>query len=861
MADMNKNITFKAKMDTSALDQQLNQIKRKISEMTRNDQYMEKAKTLFGGEASPQSQQAQRVFQRERQADIRALTKEYDKMEKAAEKIEKRMASITEQMSKQTGEQKQQTQEMLDRLSKERAHLERGKIEAKQGLENLGGGVGGGPPGGAGQGGQGGGMGMMTGLLRSIGIAAIVKGAVDGITTAVSDVVTRDRRITSATGSAAQIGSRDLRQQFQGTGGRGAFFAQERAEAMEMAAREQRGMSTVDMLKLGGAGVLGAVGAGLTATGFGAAPGVAMMAGAGGLAAGIGGAAIGSERLRSKMFDPERYNALMTEQGLQNYESNLAAIKAQNPVKQMAREAYESKVPGIFEFQKSMGLSDVNTFGEFRTPSQLEQAIGKDAALAKAGLGKDLGKSVRQGRGAVYTPGEQMVLPGEGPLSKKFRTDMSGGIFDAMMDQGPDDLVQISPERKARQGKSILQEGLDEGFSQERLMEMANAIVSGGGTTAGARQGMTGAARLERQFGLDNAGQVMGMLSGAGMQGGQTEDAVRRILGEAVQMGVDESKLAEMPQEMQRFTTAVAEMATSAGGFSQGAVDIIQAGAADFTQKGLQGARAAAEQFRQKGKQAGGLEGQIGYGILGDQARKMKLDLSSEDLTYLNQLSTTEMREGDYQALAKDMGIEEEQLRTLIKEKDIGKQTRFKKTDTALKDAAGVLKGIDPKQRAEVLRKIQAGETFGEGEVGADFAAQMQNVQRQLVSSGAGSASDPNALRAQALRDIRLRVPGMEGAGDAIEGGDTGRGIGEGREREQAVGDKATLDAVKQYGNELKSSAQALTTGAVQYQQQLDLFIKAAKTGAEGMEEVQEMMKAVADELAKQKQELTTGGI
>lgn len=850
---MNKDITFKAKMDTSALDQQLNQIKRKISEMTRNDQYMEKAKTLFGGEASPQSQQAQKVFQRERQADIRALTKEYENMEKAAEKIEKRMQSITEQMSKQTGEQKQQTQEMLDRLSKERAHLERGKIEAKQGLENLGGGPGG--PGQPPSGAAGGGMGMMKGLLQSIGIAAIVKGAVNGITTAVTDVVTRDRRITQATGTAAQIGSRDLRQQFQGTGGRGAFFAQERAEAMEMAAREQRGMSTVDMLKLGGAGVMGAVGLGLTATGLGAAPGMAMMAGAGGMVAGIGGAALGSERLRSKMFDPERYNALMTQEGMQNYEANLAALKAQNPVKQMARTAYEQEMPGIFDFQKRMGLSDLETFGgkqkiSSRLADELRKTPVKDI-ISNVNMGFDTGRGTRYNIPGYSGTGTSPLRPEEGGLQ---------GI-DPMApfnDQGPANYVNISDAQKRSQTQGLLD---NQDFSRQNLMQMAQNIIAGGGTTAGAREGMVGAARLERQFGLGNAGQVMGMLSGAGMQGNQTEDAVKRILGEAVQMGVDESEIAKMPQEMQRFTTQVAEMATSAGGFSQGAVDVIQAGAADFTAKGLEGARAAAEQFRQRGKQAGGLEGQIGYGILGKEAKAMGIDLSSEDLTYLNQLSTTEMREGDYQALAKDMGIEEDQLRDLIKKKDIGKQTRFTRTDKALKGAADVLEGIDPKQRAEVLRKIQAGETFGEGEVGADFAAQMQKVQRQLVSSGAGSAADPNALRAQALRDIRLRVPGMEGAGKAVEGGVTGRDIGEAREREQAVGDSARLDAIKQYSNELVGSAEALSKGAVRYQEQLNLFIEAAKTGAEGMDEAQKMMKEVAEQLAEQRQQLTSGGI
>ena len=78
-------------------------------------------------------------------------------------------------------------------------------------------------------------------------------------------------------------------------------------------------------------------------------------------------------------------------------------------------------------------------------------------------------------------------------------------------------------------------------------------------------------------------------------------------------------------------------------------------------------------------------------------------------------------------------------------------------------------------------------------------------------------------------------------------------------QREGAVGDAAKLDNLRDYSDQLVDAAQKLSKGAVNYQQQLQLFIDAAKEGADGMDKVKDKLKEVAEDLATQRSLLVFG--
>jgi hypothetical protein len=323
----------------------------------------------------------------------------------------------------------------------------------------------------------------------------------------------------------------------------------------------------------------------------------------------------------------------------------------------------------------------------------------------------------------------------------------------------------------------------------------------------------------------------------------QSEQAIKRILGEAVQMGVDESQIAKMPQEMQRFTAEVIEMATKTGGFSEGAANIFSSGVLDFTSKGLEGARSAAEVFSQKASATGGIEGQIGIRTASKVSKELGLDLNYKQLSYLSQLDPSNLKEGDFQAIAKSFGTDENTIKKATEMISIEKQTSLKSTDESLNETKQALDEIkDPKQKRAILEKIQKGEAFKEGdkdyEMGLRVRTAMEGAKQGLYNEGQTNLSPSRILQlSQVEGNLYLSEEEKKKRESAAKPA-TDKQLGTIQQQSQAIGDATRLDALRDYSSSFIESAGKLSKGAVEFEEQFNLFKEAIKKGAEGMDDM-----------------------
>jgi hypothetical protein len=204
---------------------------------------------------------------------------------------------------------------------------------------------------------------MLGGIIKQIGVGAIISGTINGVAQTIEDRITRDRKINMNNAASFNMTSREMREQFEGRGSRGMFYMPERARAMRAAAQEQGSQSTMDTVKAFGGTALQGIGfatAALTGwTGIGLGAGIGMM----GAGTALKGGVLGDERSRAAMFDRTKFNSIMNKEGMEKYEQNLAAEKAKDPRRVMAQEYFEQNRQNIAQMQKLMGVGDAEYMG------------------------------------------------------------------------------------------------------------------------------------------------------------------------------------------------------------------------------------------------------------------------------------------------------------------------------------------------------------------------------------------------------------------------------------------------------------------------------------------------------------------
>jgi hypothetical protein len=803
MANENKEIRIRAVIDAQAFDKSVQEIQQKLQRLVQQANQGSRAQESLAGKDTVMGKYAQQAFgdfskdaqqkmQEMFQAQRREAVNQKITMKEKQQAIEQ-FAKIDENLTKQQKERLKNLKEELELLKEKHRVTLNTAGETQRAIDKLkmqeggGGGEGGGV--GLGVGGAGGGgMGKFQNLLKFIGVGALLKGAADLVLNGVGDIISRERKITQAQGAALNVASRELQEQFQGRGSRGMFFARERAEAMGMAETEQSRQSAFGTIKAFGGTALQLGGIGVAATGVGLGIGAGMM----GIGSYMKGGIIGDERSRAAMFDREKYRAMTTQEGMQNYEANLAAIKARNPRGVMAQRYLEQNRGGIAGMQQQLGLNeDYELFGA--------QGVGVLRTGIESGMG------------------------------------MGGARF-----------------------------------SQANIQGQIQSILGAGGTT-GAGRGLGGfAAGLGRQFNLGNSGQLLGQLSGAGLNNQQTEETTKRLLAAAVKLGVDTSK---MPQEMQRLTAMTAKLATAGGGFSEGAVETALAGVVGLDRTSIEAARSAEEMFKQSGKAAGGFEGQMGLGFLQSRSAEKIMGgkkLSAVQMNRINQLSYSEARDVDFERLAASLSTPEnpvtaEQAKELVRQKDIYKQTRTSTSQKAIQSLGEFIQEAGAGTGPITAERFQEFISTGRGKKLYEEAAQ----QITAAQGERFSQLTPRKQETRVAQLTRMMTKGLEvGMPGAMAPGAEGPLTPEeqriqeqmqkpegrvARLEEGAVGtgDVARMKALNENIEKLKNAARSHSESAELYNTQFESFIKAVDKGAGAMETLRSQLDAVVEDLAE----------
>lgn len=874
----NKEIKIRAVLDSQGFDNEVNKLQQKLKQMQQQQEGLGKAQGQLGGDTmmGKYAQKAFGDFSKDSKKDLEAMFQS-QKREAVQQKISiKEKEQALKSLGQIEGNLTRQQQQRVKLLEKELSLLQernrttiQGAAQTKQvlgqmedGAQEAGAGNTGGPAGGAGGNFK---SGMMS-MLKGIGIAGIVKGALNAVVTGAQHVVSRDRNILTQRGATADMASREMREDFGGKGSKGMFFAGQRRNAMMMAAREQKSEGALDYLKTGaavvGGGLLAAGGAAAIATGVGAPIGMGMLAGAGavGATAGFGGA-MSSDKLRSRVFDQEQYQSMMTKEGMQKYEANLAAQKALDPSRTMAQEEFQSNAGRYRKMQRSMGftgddqllgkssgkLSAEGQASPYAQPNGFMDAM--DAVSNVPQMGKAWGRSGR---------GQAQFDTGLDGLARGFTDGQSGVLARGM---GSDDvmngLLGIKPaaERQS-EGYLIDQQKAGTGeyqFSQENILGQRADILQGGGATSA--QNLAGrAATYERNLNMENAGSVFGKIAGAGMGITETssEDATKRLLAEGVKLGVNTST---MPQEMKRFTEAAASIMTQGGGLSDTAVSRFAGGLGGTSGLEIQAGQGAYDEALKDSKSAGGMEGQIGMGylmgkdadkILGKDENGKQRKLSSEMLNSVNQLSAEDLERDPalLKGTAKRLGVSEEKLQELVSGKDAAKQSRTKGLEDLQNEYNKNTKGMTAKEKDE----------YDMSDDGSQLYSKLQ-TRRAQEKGGFMQKTSAERKAAVRMRSSFQNTDGMNIDGelakveaDLATEPDTGANA---EEKAQATGEGTKTKAVREQMDDLKKAAKAHTEAAELYNEQFKLFTKAAGTAGAKLDDMTGKLDDVVDRLSQ----------
>lgn len=846
----NKEIRIRWLSDDSEIDKSIQRLQQKMTQMNRTSGQMQNIQET-GGTLSKRAEYAQKQFQKSSEYVLQKESRELEQrqrketlalMEKQRElgKIEKMEGRITAERQKQMDMLKAEinlkSQQVMD-IEVTKQQIDRNLKDLKGGEQS--------PSGAGGNGGvqQNKAMEMFKDILKSIGVASVINGALNFT----QHRVERDRKLLADQGTTASLASRELREQIQGQGSRGLFFAGERKQAMDMAAQEQSGMKNLDLAKILG-GVAGGAMAGTLI------PGVGNLAG--GLIGGAGafmGMMGGSDRMYNRMFDQDAYKQMMTREGMQKYEANRKMLELQNPLKTIAFETMQKDMDKNISLERGLGLQGRALYGEEErgptTPSEIQAILDTPMKNRRTSrnVGFDTGRGTRFNIPSYESTG---LSPLEGGLQ-------GSDINDMLQPDMAFDFTKAGRGAGDERGflrNAMTPYGTEYGFQRDDVENSIQSLVGAGATTEGAR-GMAGQAlQFQRNLRLENAPQIMGQLSGAGMETSQTEQATIKLMAEATKLGIDASK---MPQEMQRMTAVTAQLATSGGGFSQSAIETYGAGVTEFSQSGIQGAKGAFDEMLTRAKGAGGFEGQMGMGFLmgeGAQeafgakgAKTIKGD--SKLMNTLNQLSTEDLEKDPALAkgLAQQMDISTQELIAGMKKKDEFKQTRTGTQQSATLQLGQAIKGMRPEEISK----------FIEGE-GSELYSKV--AQEDIAAYGTAESGKGRGGRRASIVGRANRLAGnVSGVGAATEDSlrdqltsDEGLSPTEINRGARATGDMARLDTVNKHLDDLTSAAKKHSTSAELYNQHFDKFVQYAKESGDALEKMSGQLQQVVEMLEQE---------
>lgn len=485
-----KEIRIRATLDASQFDRGIQEIQRKLRTMTNTQSGLQDASSMFGdkGLMGKYASQAFGDFSKDAQANLQKMS-QMQRQEAVMQRInmrekEQQIKNLVESDTKLTRQQEirlKMHKEELEILKKKHQQTIIQNAETERALTRIqgeaggGGGGAGGPGGPAGAGGTGG----FRALLRQLATASVFGGAANAMIAGTEHLVARDRVITQAQGAAYTSAARPLAEQFEGRGARGMFFAGERSEAANMAAKEAGRQDVLQAVK-----TIGAVAAATAAGAVVAGPVGAAIGGAGAF-----GGMMTNNKARSQIFDREQFRALVSREGMQNYEQNLQAIIARNPQKYLAGKYFEQNYNQIAGLQQTLGMNtDAELLGGGGSAGWLENQINVGNQLGGARLNQRIVQ--QQAQQIIQAGGTTAAARGLAGTAGAMNRQLNVGNVGALMGQISG--AGVGEKQTEQYVRRLFAEAVKMGVDaskmpqeMQRMTQMTAALATAGGGFAG----------------------------------------------------------------------------------------------------------------------------------------------------------------------------------------------------------------------------------------------------------------------------------------------------------------------------------------------------------------------------------------
>lgn len=790
----NKEIKIRWVSDETEIDRSIQRLQTKMREMNKINTKL----TDYSQGGSPLSKRAQYAQNQFQQTSAYMLEKESKELEKQQAKesamllqkqrellkIEKIEENITEEQQKRMDMLKEE----INLRSQKIMEIEGTRQDISSSIESMRGD--GAPPAGGGDTPSNNkAMEMFKGILKSIGVASIINGALNFT----QHRLERDRKVLADQGVTAQMSSRELREQISGQGSRGLFFAGERQRAMQMAMEEQSGQGLLDFAKIGGAiGTGAAAGAGVGSI----VPGIGTAIGGvgGGILGGLGAMA-GSDRMYNRIFDQDAYRQMLTREGMQKYEANRQMLELQNPLKTIAFETMQKDLDRNIMLERGLGIQGSSLYrgtDDFR----MQNDFG-DFDFTKAGRGAG-------GRG--------FLRDSMNPYGTNF------GFEREDVDRSVQSLIQAGATSEGARGLA------GRGLAFERNLRLGNAQnVMGQISGAGLGANETEQATI----------RLMSEAVKLGMDASKMPQEMQRMTAVTAQLATRGGGFSESAGAM--FGAGLTNF--SKEGFQ---------GAASAFDEMIDRAKTAGGFEGQMGM--GFLMGSGAQGAFGAKAAG-KLKGNSKLMNALNQYSAIDLEQDPALAkgLADQLGISTQQLIAGMKKKDEFKQTRTASQQDATMELGKAIQGMSPEEIAEFIEGEGAGlysrvaqediAAFGTTESGKGREARRASI----IGRANRLAGNVSAAESDIGAGLRDKLTSDEGLSPT-----------EINKAARATGDMARLDALNKNLDDLTRAARTHTAAAELYNEHFNKFVKYAKDSGDALEQMSTQLQQVVEMLEEE---------
>lgn len=368
------------------------------------------------------------------------------------------------------------------------------------------------------------------------------------------------------------------------------------------------------------------------------------------------------------------------------------------------------------------------------------------------------------------------------------------------------------------------------GITGQTGLRLAQAQQSASGMTMGAEDvgDISTSFRLQ-QAGLSNAAQAMGAMRGLNATfGGEqnTDEAFKKLFSEAVAIGVDDSS---MVQELRQFTDASIRLSQSTGmGVEEAAGEVARGMVGDFSQFGLQ-SQMSARQIERGLSTAGGASLDYKLAFAGTQQGKEMLGNMAEDTDSVLQFANMDINnisEGNpvIQSMMRQMGVDNiQEFRRRKAEFDLTGAFRRGPTREQFRELTGRMSGMSSEEASDFLRSVEGSDMYQQFTASAEaenlafrsqFGTQMQLVGRFADVLNPDSRNRQNELASGERVRQEMLGRGEESLGAVFERGDAAAGL-------QA---QRTANLPGQDG---RSPFEIFSEGSSKYMEATDKFVQA----------------------------------